>query len=255
MAFTRFLPMFLLFFASQVYCLESTKFSKVLVNKSRTSHQAMNDLADAYWFGNAITINKNKSIDLYKKSSLKGNVSASIKLYQLHRTNMINDSDMVTAKDYLDKAFIDNQRNMKYESEIAVLRMVAFSDLPFHTYNNPQENLKHLEALKDKASPYKSEILFSLGKEYLKLHKYNMKAQDSKAISYIFESVKLNNGRAMLFLADAYENGDYGLLQNKTKAQALRSTASKSSLNEFDFIYDGFYSFPLKSGTPMPSKQ
>lgn len=247
MAFLRLLPILILCFSTHAFSLEATQFSNTLVNKSRTNHQAMNDLADAYWFGNGIGINKNKSIDFYKKASNKGNVSASIKLYQLHRSNMIKDADMVTAKDYLDKAYIDNLKNMNNESEIAVLRNVAFSDLPFHTYNNPQENLKLLEALKNKNTPYKSEIIFALGKEYLKLHKYNLKAQDSKAISYIFESVKLNNGRAMLFLADAYESGNYGLLPNITKAHALRSTASKSPIKEFDFIYDGFYSFPNKS--------
>lgn len=247
MTFLRLLPIFFLCFSTHSFSLETTKFSNSLVNKSKMDHQAMNDLADAYWFGNGIGINKNKSIDLYKKASINGNVSASIKLYQLHRTNMIKDADMVTAKEYLDKAYINNLKSINNKSEIAVLRNVAFSNLPFHTYNNPQENLKLLEALKDKDTPYKSEILFLLGQEYLKLHKYNLKTQDSKAISYIFESIKLNNGRAMLFLADAYENGDYGLLPNAAKAQALRSTASKAPLKEFDFIYDGFYSFPNKT--------
>lgn len=247
MALSRFLPIFFLCFTSQAYCLESTQFSKSLVNKSKTNPQAMNDLADAYWFGNGVSINKNKSIDLYKKASSKGNVNSSIKLYQLHRANAIQDADMVTAKEFLDKAYIDNLKIMNNMSEIAVLRNVAFSDLPFHTYNNPKENLKALESLKEKDTPYKSEILFALGKEYLKLHKYNIKGRDSKAVSYIFESIKLNNGRAMLYLADAYDNGDYGLLPNKTKAQALRATASKSQLKEFDFIYDGFYDFPNKT--------
>lgn len=247
MALSRFLPIFFLCFTSQAYCLESTQFSKSLVNKSKTNHQAMNDLADAYWFGNGIAINKNKSIDLYKKASSKGNVSASIKLYQLHRANAIKDADMVTAKEYLDKAYMDNLKAMHNTPEISALRNVAFNDLPFHTYNNPQENLKVLESLKDNDTPYKSEILFSLGKEYLKLHKYNLKTSDSKGVSFIFDSIKLNNGRAMLYLANAYENGDFGLLPNQVKAQALRSTASKSSLKEYDFIYDGFYSFPKKS--------
>ena len=236
-----------LFCSTSSYALEDTKFSTALVNKSKTNQQAMNDLGDVYWFGNATTINKKKAIDLYEKASSKGNISSSIKLYQLNRINMIQNADMITAKDYLDKAHADNLKDMASNSEISILRHVAFSDLPFHTYTNINENIKHLESIKNKQSAYRSEILFSLGKQYLQLPKYNFQAQDAKAISYIYEAVKLNHYKAMLFLADAYEQGNYGLLTNSVKANALREASKKAKKNEFNFIYDGFQDFPNKT--------
>lgn len=243
----KILSLIFLFCATSSYALEDTKLSTALVNKSKTIPQAMNDLGDVYWFGNGTNINKKKAIDLYKKASSKGEVSSSIKLYQLNRANMIQNADMITAKDYLDKAHVDNLKNMASSSEIAILRHVAFSDLPFHTYTNIKENISHLESIKNKQTPYRSEILFSLGKQYLQLPKYNFQAQDAKAISYIYEAVKLNHYNAMLFLADAYEQGNYGLLPNSVKANALRETSKKAKKNEFNFIYDGFQNFPNKT--------